>query len=77
MENLVDIQKKSFLSMEDILKLQELVLATGYISSERVLHEIEWFTVDLGIDEYYFKTTGIEDIAKHLLAISADRKSVV
>jgi glutamate dehydrogenase len=71
MENLVDIQKKSFLSMEDFEKLQELVLATGYISSDRVLKEIEWFTVDLGIDEYYFKTTSIEDIARHLLAISA------
>ncbi|MBN2322103.1 MAG: NAD-glutamate dehydrogenase [Spirochaetes bacterium] len=71
MKSLVDIQKKSFLSIEDLVKLQELVLATGYMSSERVLREIEWFTVGLGIDEYYFKTTSIEEIAKHLLAISA------
>jgi glutamate dehydrogenase len=71
MKSLVDIQKRSFLSIEDLIKLHELILSTGYMKSERVLKEIEWFTVDLGIDEYYFKTTSIEDIAKHLIAISA------
>ncbi|HUT64801.1 MAG TPA: NAD-glutamate dehydrogenase domain-containing protein [Spirochaetota bacterium] len=71
MKSLVEIQKKSFLTIEDLVKLQEIVLSTGYMSGDRVLKEIEWFTVDLGIDEYYFKTTSIEDIAKHLLAISA------
>ncbi len=41
------------------------------MTPEKAREEIERFIVKLGIDEYYFKTTSIDDIARHLVAISA------
>ncbi len=71
MISLREIEKRSFLSLEDLVKLEEFILDTGYMAREKALEEIERFAVKLGIDEYYFKTTSIDDIAKHLISISA------
>jgi len=71
MKSLKDIERKSYLSLEDLLKLEDFIHGTGYMTPEKARKEVEWFTVELGIDEYYFKTTDINDIAKHLIAISA------
>ena len=71
MKSLREIEKRSFLSLEDLVKLEEFILDTGYMAREKALEEIERFAVELGIDEYYFKTTSIDDIAKHLISISA------
>ena len=71
MKSLRDIANRSFLSLEDLVTLEEFILNTGYMSREKVLEEIERFAIDFGIDEYYFKTTSIDDIAGHLIAISA------
>ena len=71
MKSLRDIANRSFLSLEDLVQLEEFIHSTGYMSREKALEEIERFTVELGIDEYYFKTTNIDDIAKHLISISA------
>jgi len=71
MKSLSDIEKKSYLSLKELTKLEEIILNTGYMPQEKIRDEIEWFIVDLGIDDYYYKTTKIDDIAKHLIAISA------
>jgi glutamate dehydrogenase len=71
MKSLRDIANRSFLSLEDLVTLEEFILNTGYMSREKALEEIELFAIELGIDEYYFKTTSIDDIAGHLIAISA------
>jgi glutamate dehydrogenase len=71
MKSLRDIADRSFLSLEDLVQLEEFIHSTGYMSREKALEEIERFTIELGIDEYYFKTTDIDDIAKHLISISA------
>jgi len=71
MKSLADIAKKSKLNLEDLVKIEEYILNTGYLSPEKTRRIIEWFTLELGIDEYYFKTTRYDDIAKHILAISA------
>ena len=71
MKALKDIQKKSYLSLEDLVKLEDFIHGTGYMTPEKVRREVEWFTVELGIDEYYFKTTSLDEIAKHLIALSA------
>jgi glutamate dehydrogenase len=70
-QKLQEIEKQSYLSLEDISKLEEAILATGYMTREKAREEIERFTVKLGMNEYYFKTTSIDDMARHLLAISA------
>jgi len=71
MKSLSEIAQNNPLSLEQLEKIEDYILSTGYITPEKVRREIEWFTVELGIDDYYFKTTDIYDIAKHLIAISA------
>ena len=71
MIGLQDIAKKSSLSLEDVVKLEEAILSTGFMTQEKARQEIERFLVKLGMHEYYFQTTPIEDMAKHLLAVSA------
>ena len=62
MLKLQDIQKKSVLSLEDIVKLEEAVLSTGFMTQEKAREEIERFLVKLGIHQYYFQTTSIDEI---------------
>ncbi|MGD9016188.1 MAG: NAD-glutamate dehydrogenase [Desulfobacterales bacterium] len=71
MKSLRDIESRSVLSLDDLVKLEEAILDTGFLTREKALDEIERFTVRLGIDDYYFKTTPIEEMAKHLIATSA------
>ena len=71
MIGLQDITKKSPLSLEDVVKLEEAILSTGFMTQEKARQEIERYLVKLGMHEYYFQTTPIEEMAKHLLAVSA------
>ena len=71
MVSLQNIAEKSALSLGDVEKLEKSILETGYFSPEKARSELDWFLNILGIDEYYFTSTGIEDIAGHLVAISA------
>jgi glutamate dehydrogenase len=61
------------LSAAQAARLEELVLATGFLAAEKARELIHWFLYDLGIDEYYFRVTTVEEIAGHLIAISASR----
>ena len=61
MKSLRDIANRSFLSLEDLVTLEEFILNTGYMSREKAIEEIELFAIEFGIDEYYFKTTSIDD----------------
>ena len=71
MIGLQDITEKSPLSLEDVVKLEEAILSTGFMTQEKARQEIERFLVKLGMHEYYFQTTPIDEMAKHLLAVSA------
>ena len=73
MKSLKEISAISYLSLEDIVSIEENILKTGYFTPERARLELQWFTADLGIDEYYFKTTSIKDISEHLIALSASK----
>ncbi len=73
MIKLKDIESKSPLTLEELVKIEEYILSTGYMVPEKVREILKWFAVDLGIDEYYFKTTNTNEIAKHLIALSASR----
>jgi glutamate dehydrogenase len=73
MLTLADIAGKSRLSLEDVLRLEDIILASGYMSREKTRQQIAWFLTELGIDEYYFRNTSVEDMARHLIAISASR----
>ena len=71
MKSLREIAKKSSLSLDDLVAIEEAILQTGYMTHEKALAEIDNFAVGLGLDDYYFKTTSIEEMVKHLIAISA------
>jgi glutamate dehydrogenase len=71
MIGLQEITDKSPLSLEDVVKLEEAILSTGFMTQEKARQEIERFLVKLGMHEYYFQTTPTEEMAKHLLAVSA------
>ena len=73
MKSLREIAKKSSLSLEDLVAIDEAILQTGYMTHEKALAEIEHFAVDLGLDDYYFKTTTTEEMVRHLIAISASQ----
>ena len=73
MKSLKIIADCSHLSLEDLITLYEYILDTGYMTREKVLEEIERFAIGLNIDEYYFKTTPIDEMAGHLIATSASR----
>ncbi len=73
MIKLKEIENKSSLSLEELVKVEEHILNTGYIAPERVREILKWFIVELGIDDYYFKTTSPNEIAKHLIALNASR----
>ncbi|HOV39436.1 MAG TPA: NAD-glutamate dehydrogenase [Spirochaetales bacterium] len=71
MKSLNDLAKRSELSLDRLVRIEEYILNTGYMSPEKVRAELEWFVIDLGIDAYYFRTTSDTEIAKHLIALSA------
>jgi glutamate dehydrogenase len=71
MLKLQDIEKKSSLSLEELVKLEESILSMGYMTPEKAREEIERFAVRLGFDDYYFRTTTIDEVFRHLIAISA------
>jgi glutamate dehydrogenase len=61
------------LGKEQLARLEELVLGTGFLSEEKARELIRWFLYELGIDAYYFRFTTVEEIARHLIAIGASR----
>ena len=71
MKSLTDLAGRSLLSLDKLVWIEEYILNTGYMTAEKVRRELEWFLIDLGIDEYYFRTTPEADIARHLIALSA------
>lgn len=73
MKSLKKIADRSYLSLEDLTTLYEYIVDTGYMAREKVVEEIERFAIRLNIDEYYFKTTPIDEMAGHLVATSASR----
>ena len=51
MKSLREIAKKSSLSLDDLVAIEEAILQTGYMTHEKALAEIEHFAVDLGLDD--------------------------
>jgi glutamate dehydrogenase len=67
------IAQHSQLSVGQLQEIKELILDRGNFTEERVMREIAWFCLKLGIAEYYFKYTPIENIARHIESLRATR----
>ncbi|MDP8213874.1 MAG: NAD-glutamate dehydrogenase [Candidatus Euphemobacter frigidus] len=70
---LKEIAGRSPLSLKQLEEIESLILARGNFAPERVRKEIAWFCLELGLAEYYFKYTPVEEIARHIESIRATR----
>lgn len=73
MKSLNDIAARTILSLEQLVRIEESIINSGNMTPEKVRREMEWFIIDLGIDEYYFRTTAETEIARHLISLSASK----
>ncbi|HDL65049.1 MAG TPA: hypothetical protein ENH12_06640, partial [Proteobacteria bacterium] len=67
------IAQRSHLSAGQIQEIKRILLERGNFTEERIMREIAWFCLELGIAGYYFKYTPIEDIARHIESLRATR----
>ena len=71
MSDLTDLARTSPLSAADLQYIETTLNATGVFTGETVREQIEWFVRDLGINDYYFRTTPVDEIARQILALGA------
>ncbi len=71
MKSLKDIAAKSVLSQGQLEKLENIILGQGPYTREAVREELDWFCAGLGMNDYYFRTTPLKQIADHIRAIKA------
>ncbi len=71
MKPLGQIAKRSFLEEKTLHKIEEIILSKGIYTKRAIREEIEWFCINLGMNEYYFKTTPVKTIASHIEALKA------
>jgi len=66
-----EASQKTGLSIEDLKKIEEIILNNGNFSNERLRKGLYMFCCKIGMVRYYFKTTPIETIANHIESILA------
>jgi len=68
---LKEIAAKAKLGLKEIEKLENLLNESGNYAQETIRQTLQWYLNNLGLHEYYFQTTAIEEIAKHIESIKA------
>ena len=71
MKTLQEISCKAVLNEAQIRKIEELILANGRFSQAAVREELNWYCAGMAMNEFYFKTTPVETVAKHVQALMA------
>ncbi len=71
MELYQEASSKTGLSIEAVKRIEDLVLKKGNFSRERVQKGLHTFFCKIGMVRYYFVTTPVETIAKHIESILA------
>ena len=71
MRNFSALETRTPLSLSDLQQIKAYLDDAGVFTPETVERWIEWFVSDMAIDTYYFLTTPVAEIARHILAISA------
>ncbi|RFT16882.1 MAG: NAD-specific glutamate dehydrogenase [Candidatus Saccharicenans subterraneus] len=69
MKSLKEIAKKTFLTENQLKKIEEIILKDNFFAPETVREEIETFCTDLGLSEQYFESTPLVTIARHIEAL--------
>lgn len=71
--SLQEIARKSPLSLNQLKTIEAWVIAQGNFTDDRVRREIAWFCLELGIADYYFKYTSLEDIGRQIESLLATK----
>ncbi len=71
--SLKEIARKSPLSLKQLEEIEARIITRGNFTPERVRREIAWFCLELGIADYYFRYTPLEEIARHIESLRAIR----
>jgi len=71
MPSLEDIADHGPLSLEQLKKIEAFLLNTRALEPDTARKQIGWFVRELGIDNYYFQTTAIEEMSRHILTLGA------
>ncbi len=71
MRSLSDVAASGPLSLEDLTRIEDFLIETDTLAQAQVRRQIVWFVEELGIDPYYFQTTPVEEIARHILLLGA------
>lgn len=71
MRSLRQIASDSVLTVEQLRKIENIIMSRGNYSKTVVREEIDWFCTSLGMNPYYFKTTPLKTIANHIEAVKA------
>ena len=71
MKTLQEIACKAVLNEAQIRKIEEQILAHGRYTQTSVREELNWFCAGMAMNDFYFRTTPLETIAKHVEALMA------
>jgi glutamate dehydrogenase len=71
MKSLEEISKGGRLASEALATIEKYILANGNFTQERVRRELEWFCREVNLNRYYFETTPLDLIAKHIESLRA------
>lgn len=71
MPSLEDIADHGPLSLEKLKTIEAFLLNTHALEPDTARKQIGWFVRELGIDNYYFQTTAIEEMSRHILTLGA------
>lgn len=69
MIRLEDVAAACSLTVEQLTEIENYIVGTETYTPEYVRQQINWFVNDLGIDDYYFRTTETGEIARHILLL--------
>lgn len=71
MKSLEEIADNSILSFEELKEIEDIINGHEHFSAESVRKEIEWYVTQLGMPDYYFRTTPLKTIAMHIEAVKS------
>ncbi len=71
MKSLKEIAEQTFFTESQLAEIERLMLEDGFYSAESVREEIDLFCTQLGMSDFYFRTTPLETVARHIEALRA------
>ena len=71
MKKLEELAKKTILSLKQLVQIEALIAKNKHYPLSTIREEIAWFCTEIGLPDYYFKTTPLITISDHIEAVKA------